>query len=312
MFFSIAIIFLVNISMMFSQEIEEKIFNVKSYNGVEVRNSVYVTLIQDGTEKVVAKCNNRLLPAIKVEKIEGTLKIGFDWKIVDKICEKGFFNNRSIIIKDDYIKINGKKFNGGIKVIVHAKNIKKIKASSSGNVFIEGDLNSDDLYISASSSGDIKCKGLIKANKLNISGSSSGDIEAECKAKNVDVSLSSSADFEGNINSDIINFNISSSGDFEGNVNSESINVNISSSGDFEGDINAKKAIFNLSSSGEAKVKGVVEYLNVTASNSADFYGKEIVYKHAEVKTSSFANIHLSKSGEVIDKTSKKSGVFVE
>ncbi len=105
---------------------------------------------------------------------------------------------------------------------------------------------------------------------------------------------------------------MSSSGDYEGEMKVETLKVKVSSSGDFTGQVKAKKATFNLSSAGDAEVKGMIDSLYVNVSSSADFHGKKIKYKYAEVKTSSNGDIYLSKSGKVVDKTPKRTGVFVD
>ncbi len=105
---------------------------------------------------------------------------------------------------------------------------------------------------------------------------------------------------------------MSSSGDYEGDMQVETLEAQISSSADFVGEVSASKAVFDLSSSGDAEINGVIDSLYVEASSSADFHGKRITYKYAEVATSSAANIYLSKSGEVVDKTPRRTGVFVD
>ncbi len=92
----------------------------------------------------------------------------------------------------------------------------------------------------------------------------------------------------------------------------ETLKVDVSSSGDFVGNVNAVKAVFDLSSSGDAEVKGSIDSLYVDASSSSDFQGKKIVYKYAEVETSSSVNIYLSKSGKVVDKTPRRTGVVID
>ncbi len=290
---SISVIVLVNIYVIFAQNQKVKEFNLRNYTGIEVSNSLDVKLIQDGTESVSVKCDERLLPAIKIEKNGGILSCGFDWDKIDKICGKGFFNNRCICMQNNCIKINGKKFKGKIEIVVHAKTVNELKASSSGDILIEGNITSKDLKIHTSSSGDIMWKGLVTADNLKIKCSSSGDISGDLKANSAEIKLSSS-------------------GDLSGDINVEDVEISISSSGDYTGNINADKAIFELSSSAGAVVGGNIDSLYVEASSSADFHGKKLTYKYAEVETSSSASIYISKSGKLVDKTSRRTGVFVD
>lgn len=284
------VILLLNLTA-WSQEIKTKEFHVSNYSKINVTNSLDVTLIPSDKEGVSVSCDERLLPAIKVVKKTNTLEIGLDWKEVRKIV--GSRRTRSVSISKERIKINGIVFRGGINVTAYIKQIEEIKTSSSGDVEWKGSLPSEELILIAESSGDITWSGVLDVPYITIKSSSSGDIEGNIKAKHAIVKLSSS-------------------GDFEGNVEAMNLETFISSSADFLGEVNASKATFLLSSSGDAEVKGSIDSLYVKASSSADFYGKKIVYKKAEVSTKSSANIYLSKSGKVIDNTPRRTGVFIE
>lgn len=288
---SITVFLWVSISVLWGQEIKTKIVDVENYNRIEVSSSLDVELIADGKEGVSIRCDEWLLPAIKVIKSGTLLEIGLDRKILKKITGRRWIKNVSI--SKDKVKINGMVFNGGISVVAHVKEIREITASSSGDVWWTGQLPTNRLQLNASSSGDISWEGMLTAEELRINCSSSGDV---------------SGNFEGQK----AVFDLSSSGDFEGNVTADVLKVDLSSSADFESAIQVQEATFELSSSGDAHVSGTVDFLNVQADSSADFYGKNLAYKQAEVKTSSSANIYLSKSGKVIDKTSKRTGVFIE
>lgn len=287
----IAILLVISSVVALGQEVKVKNYDVANYDKIEVRNSVDVKLVANGKEGVTVECDERLWPAIKVEQHGSKLEIGLDWDKLKKIT--GHRRTRSVSIGKNKVKINGIIFEGGIKAIAYVKQIKEIKASSSGDVEWEGSLPTNQLYLRASSSGDITWTGLLEVNDLYVDCSSSGDVEGDYKGKNAIVELSSS-------------------GDFEGDIEVENLEVTLSSSADFVGKVKANEARFKLSSSGDAEVRGTIDSLYVKASSSADFYGKRIVYTHAEVKTSSSANIYLSKSGKVIDKTPKRTGVFVE
>ncbi len=288
---NIAVMLMIITVTAFGQTVKTKNYDIVNYNKIEVSNSIDVKLVADEQEGVLVSCDERLLPAIKIEKNDEELNIGLDWDILKKIT--GNRRNRSVSINEHQVKINGVIFNGGIKVIVHVKQVKAITTSSSGDVEWEGSLPSKELHLKTSSSGDIQWTGVLKVDKLYITCSSSGDVEGNYTGKQAVVKLNSS-------------------GGYEGKMNVENLDADISSSGDFEGEVNAKKAMFDLNSSGDANVKGVIHSLYVEANSSADFYGKKIVYKYAEVETSSSANIYLSKSGKVVDKTSRCTGVVIE
>lgn len=287
----IAIVLLMSSTIVLGQKVKTKKYAVANYDKIEVRNSVDVRLVANGKEGVSVECDECLLPALKVVQRGSQLEIGLDWKMLQKICGKR--TSRSISMGKNRVRINGIVFESGINVTVYVKQIKEIKAASSGDVEWEGSLPTNELSLKASSSGDITWTGLLEIDDLHIDCSSSGDV---------------SGNFQGNE----AFVNLSSSGDYEGDMHVEVLKAELSSSADFVGKLEATKAIFDLSSSGDAEVKGTIDSLFVEASSSADFYGKNIVYKYAEVKTSSSANIYLSKSGKVIDKTPRRTGVFVE
>ncbi len=288
---NIVIFVAISMATALGQSIKTKEHQLSNYDKIEVTNSINVKLVASGKEGVSVRCDERLIPAIKVEKYGSRLEIGIDWEELKKITGKR--RNRSISISNDQVKINGVVFEGGIDVTVYVKQIKEIKTSSSGDVEWDGSLPTNELHLKTSSSGDIEWSGLLEVDKLYINCSSSGDVEGNYKGKEAFVELSSS-------------------GDYEGDMEVENLETKISSSADFIGKVNASKAVFYLSSSGDAEIKGIIDSLYVKASSSADFHGKKIIYKYAEVETSSSASIYLSKSGEVVDKTPRRTGVFVE
>ncbi len=271
---NIAVFVILITATAFGQGIKTKRYDLTNYNKIKVSSSIDVKLVANEQEGVSVSCDERLLPAIKVEKEGRKLNIGLDWKILKKIC--GNRRNQSVSITKNKIKINGKVFNGGIKVTAYVKQIKEIKTSSSGDVRWEGNLPTNELYLSTSSSGDIKWKGDLMIDKLHVECSSSGDVA-------------------GNYSGKLAFVKLSSSGGYKGKMNVDKLKVEISSSGDFNGKVNANTARFYLSSSGDARVNGNIGSLYVEASSSSDFYGK-----------------NLSKSGEVLDKTSRRTGVVVE
>ncbi len=288
---NILIFMVASIATAFGQEITTKEYQLTDYNSIEVTSSVDVKLVSNGKEGVSVRCDERLQPAIKIKQNGHKLQIGLNWEELKKITGKRRIRNVSI--NNNKVKINGMLFKGGIHITANIKNIRRIKTSSSGDVKWNGNLPTDELHLKASSSGDIKWKGILNIDKLYINCSSSGDVEGNYNGKNAFVQLSSS-------------------GDYEGEMKVETLKVKVSSSGDFIGQVKAKKATFNLSSAGDAKVKGMIDSLYVNVSSSADFHGKKIKYKYAEVKTSSNGDIYLSKSGKIVDKTPKRTGVFVD
>lgn len=308
---SIAIALFIGI-VAWGQEIVETQYDVANYNKIKVSSIVNVRIVAGDKEGVIVKCDERLVPAMKIEKDAEVLEIGLNNDKLKEIAGSRFFGGTSISRGKDYIKINGTKFNGRIEIIAFVKQINEIKTSASGDVNWEGTLPSNDLRLISSSSGDITWEGLLDVDKLHIYASSSGDIKGDCRGEEAYVELSSSGDYKGNMEVKDLVIEVSSSADFKGDILARNVDAKISSSGDFIGNVEADNASFVLSSSADAKVSGKIGSLYVRASSSADFYGKKIVYDKAEVKTSSSADIYLSTSGKVIDNTRKRSGVFVD
>ncbi len=288
---NIVIFVTISVATVLGQEIKTKEFLLTNYNKIEVRNSIDVKLVTREKEGVLVTCDERLLPAILVEQRNETLKIGLDNKQLKKIT--GRKRNHNIYISKKHMKINGLKFKGGLQVTVYVKDIKEITSLSSSDIEWEGNLPSHELYITAGSFGNISWKGTLTIDKLYIISSSSGDIKGDYKGENAFIKLDSF-------------------GNYKGNIEAETLDIQLAGSGDFTGGVKADKAVFTLSSFGDAEVQGVIDSLYVTAGSSAEFKGKKIRYKYAEAKTTSFANIYLSKSGEVIDKTPRRTGVFID
>lgn len=280
---------MISINLSFGQEVITKKFERSNYDRVKLSCPIDLKIVADGKEGVAVKCDERLINAFEIENTDGELTINFDTKALKhKNFKRGNFQ-----LGDNKTMINGISYKGGVKMIVHVKNISKISASRSGDIVWEGSLPSKNLTLTASSSGDISWTGMLETESLTVKASSSGDIEGNYKGKSAIVSLSSS-------------------GDYEGDFNVETLNMQLSSSGDYKGKVNALTATFRLSSSSDAKVSGSINSLDVKAGSSADFHGKDIVYKKAVAETHSSANIYLSKSGELIDNTPKRTGVIVE
>ncbi len=189
---NIVIFLVVSIATAFGQEIKTKEYQLADYDRIEVTSSIDAKLVANGKEGVSVRCDERLLPAIKVKQNGSKLEIGMDWEKIKEITGKR--RHQMISINKDRVKINGMVFKGGINVTAYIKNIKEIKTSSSGDVEWEGSLPTNELRLKTSSSGDIEWKGVLKVDKLYIDCSSSGDVEGDYKGKKAFVELSSSGD----------------------------------------------------------------------------------------------------------------------
>ncbi len=331
---NIILISLIGCYVALGQSIKTKTYNVKNYDKILVANSLNINLKQDGKEGVTVTCDDRLLSVISINKRGNQLRIELDWDEADKVSKKSFFRGRSISVNENYVKINGKTFNGSIDITVHGNEISELRAIASADIYVESGIKSSDLELEANSSGsiivngniksdylktvatssaNILMKGDLKTTNLDINANSSGDIKWKglAKSEKLEISSTSSADVRGNCKTKKAELTINSSGSYKGDLNTDIVKAYITSSADYKGKIDADNAEFQLNSSGGANVSGKINNLYIISTTSADFYGKEIVYKYAEVKTNTSGSIRLSKSGKVVDKTEQHLGVFV-
>ncbi len=304
------IVVVASIATAFGQEITTKTFDLADYDRIEVESAIDVKLLANGTEGVSVECDERLIPAIKVVKNGNSLKLSLDWKKLKKITGKYWRQN--VRISEDKVRINGMTFNGGLSIEVGVKNISEIIASSSASVSWDGNLPAKKLSLMATSSADIDWKGILQVQNLRLHCSSSGSINGDCKASKAIVNVSSSADYKGNLRADKAIFDVSSSGSINLTGVFDNLIVTGSSSGDFIANLKAKNGIFSLSSATNVKVQGVIDILSVTSTSSADFRGQKIVYQNAEVVTGSNGSVYLSKSGKVVDRTPRRTGLVIE
>lgn len=161
-----------------------------------------------------------------------------------------------------------------VKIIVHAKSINEIKSSSGSSVVWDKIWKPDELKIRCSSAADIKWQGIMTCTEADIT--------------------------------------VSSAADVRGNINANEFTAKVSSASSYKGTVNAKKAEFDVSSAGSMSVDGTIDFMDIEASSGSTFRGKKIVYKNAEAKTGSGADVYLSKSGNLVDKTNRTTGVHVK
>lgn len=288
---STTVLLLLIAATVLGQEIETKNYNFSNYDKIKVSNSLNVRLIADNSEGVSVTCDNRLLPAMRVKQSGSKVSISIDWDKVKKIVKSRKVSK--VNIDEDIVIINDYEFKGGIIIKVNVKNISELEAVSAGGIIWDNNLPTKNLRLMASSAGSIKWQSLLKLDKLYIDCSSAGNLS-------------------GDINTKTAVVNLSSAGNYNGNINSETLEADISSAANFRSEIDAKKATFQLNSAANAKVWGNIDDLFVEASSISKFRGRQIVYKYAEVETSSMSSIYLSKSGKVVDNTAQKHGIFIE
>ena len=163
---------------------------------------------REGEPEVVVKGSTRLRDSIKVENVDGTLRIDFH-------------NSVGVIYtKDEYIK-------------VYAPCLDNIDKSGSGDLTVSGTLKGESLYITKSGSGDMYLENCEILGPVNLRKSGSGDIEASVKCLSMDVDASGSGDVFLRGEAADVSLKMSGSGDLDASkLKADKIAVAKSGSGD--------------------------------------------------------------------------------
>ena len=124
---------------------------------------------RDGEPEVVVKGTTRNRDSIRVENIDGTLRI--------------YYHNKAGVTftKDEYIK-------------VYAPGLDEITKGGSGDLTVSGTLKGESLAISKSGSGDMYVERCEITGPVTFRKSGSGDMEASVKCLSMDVDASGSGD----------------------------------------------------------------------------------------------------------------------
>ena len=134
--------------------------------------SIWVDILfeqRDGEPEVVVKGSTRNRDSIKIENIDGTLRIYY-------LNRAGFTST-----KDEYIK-------------VYAPGLDKIDKSGSGDLTVSGTLKGESLSISKSGSGNMYLDRCEITGPVTLRKSGSGDFEASVKCLSMDVDASGFGD----------------------------------------------------------------------------------------------------------------------
>lgn len=238
-----------------SKNYETKQVKVGNFDGISTSTSIDVIYTQtSGRQNVEVYAPDNVIQYVRVEVEDGILKVGFN--------SKGFKNGLSI------------RGEHKTQVRVSAPEIRRLYASSSGDIILKNGLQTTGLVtMKSSSSGDIK-GGDVTCDELVAMASSSGDVElgkVEC------VSLEAKA---------------SSSGDVEiAYLTAESVNAQASSSGDVILSGKADKANFEASSSGNVEAKHLkVNQVAAKASSSGDVFCHAVESLDATTSSSGSVN----------------------
>ncbi len=180
-----------------------------NFHGVSASASVDVELYKGNTNSAEVIVKNVGLDKIKTEIKKGILEVGFKGK-----------NNWNWGVKKRSMKV----------IVTYTDELDYLGASSSADVICHDEIRSDRLKVKASSSGDIYLT--VDVNTLEASASSSGDIEIGGSAHKANLSASSSGDVLGfDLTANEVKAKASSSGDVEITV-IDKLHARASSAGD--------------------------------------------------------------------------------
>ncbi|MCT4012660.1 DUF2807 domain-containing protein [Elizabethkingia anophelis] len=208
---------------------ETKTFNVQNFNGVKTSQAIKVEIVKSNVEKAVATSN--YMEFVRVENRGGVLNIFYE-------IPKG----------------NNGLRNANTTVVVYAKSLSDLKASSAGKIVVKDQFSTSTLNIDVSSAGKIQYDN-IKAGRLNMG-------------------LSSAATFNGSADAQSVNADISSAATIYISGKAGEVRVDASSSADFNGS-DFRSGIVKAQASSAGKIKiGVTEELTAAASSGAKIYYK--------------------------------------
>lgn len=173
--------------------------------------SIWVDILfeqRDGEPEVVVKGSTRVRDSIRVENVDGTLRIYYE-------SVAGV-----IYTSDEYIK-------------VYAPSLDRIDRSGSGDLSMSGILKGESLDISSSGSGNLSLEGCEIKGPVTIKKTGSGDTEAKVKCASLKVEASGSGDVYLEGEATDVSLEKSGSGDLDaGKLKATKINVIKSGSGD--------------------------------------------------------------------------------
>jgi hypothetical protein len=197
--------------------------NTADYDAIKVSGSFDVDLVSGKEGNISIKGEENLLPFVKVEVEENTLKIYMK-------SNTNIRRSQKIYITVPFEKISELNLSGSgnIQTKNDIKN-DKISASLSGSGNFNLSINSNDLDLNLSGSGNVRLKGNAANFTSKLSGS--GDIDAsELKSKNVDVNVSGSGNSKVSCNENLT-ARVSGSGNIKYEGNPEKRDVKVAGSG---------------------------------------------------------------------------------
>ena len=230
--------------------VEQNDYKVKSFKKMDVRSQFDVYLTQGDKEEVVIETYETLLPYVNVETKNNTLYISLDKKV-----------NR--------IKWGGK--DQILDAYVTVKDLERIELSGACDMYMETDLETDNLKIIASGASDLNLE-KIKGETIKIITSGASDIdEADLEAVEVYINASGASDGDIKVLANVLNMIASGASDFDIDVDVEEIEINAHGSSDFNARGKTKTFKVNVSGSSEMRAYDLIsDTVIVDASGSSN------------------------------------------
>lgn len=202
--------------------IVEKAVNIDNFEGIELDESILVYLKQGDSQKVTISAPQNIIDLLSTN-IDGN-----NWQI-------------------DFLKCI--KTEEKVKIYIESNNIHEISIDGSGEIFSDGQIESDELSIEISGSGLVDLDLRVKELETEISGS--GDAQLKGETKLHDIEINGSGDVKAyDLLSDESEIEINGSGDVKVSV-SYSLDVKINGSGDVYYKGNVKEISSKINGSGK-------------------------------------------------------------
>jgi len=200
----------------------EQIIEIDNFEGIELEQNATVYLTQSDVQKITIAAPQNIIDLLQTEINRGNWQI--DFSRCPKTEEK-------------------------IKIYIESNTIHEIVIEGSGEVFSEGQIETDELSIGITGSGLIDLDLRVKELKTEISGA--GDVRLKGETKLHKIEINGSGDIKAyDLLSDESEIEINGSGDVKVNV-SYALQVEINGSGDVYYKGNVKEISSEINGSGK-------------------------------------------------------------
>jgi hypothetical protein len=209
-FFAVALVALISLATSCGKRVDgsgnviSQTRNVATFTNVDMSGSYDVVITQDTFQSVVVKTDDNIMPDVRTDVENGTLRI--------------YFSNHHWNYDPTFMT-----------VYITSPHIEDLNMSGSGNITSVNELTANHPQYTISGSGNINVAVNAQSLRTNISGS--GDITLSGSSPTSKHTISGSGNTRAlNLDSDDVTVNISGSGDCFANADS-TLNVTISGSG---------------------------------------------------------------------------------